>query len=237
MHHLIAMLLILALGSGSLPAGDITLTAIDNRDGTLTISIASYSGYPPVGIALKLDPNSEPMVALNRGQPYYDMITTIDPVSSVITSFAALATLSANDTFPDQVPNLFIIDFAGPATGMIEEDILRGGIVDDQGMAMGVNLPLAFTVTYCSCYGDVTDTIEIPGGDGIVTFGDLNYIVSEAAANGFTIDPVPAHLVCADLADSLQKPGPDGVIDFGDINYMISQISPLGFDSPCLTLP
>jgi len=56
------------------------------------------------------------------------------------------------------------------------------------------------------------------GADGVVDFGDLNFIIAEAAP-AFSIMPTPEHLLCADVANTLQTPGPDGKIDFGDINY------------------
>jgi len=96
--------IISALLAGTLQAGDLTLTATDNGDGTLTIGISGYDDFPPVGIALTLDPNSSQIKSLNRGGPYYDIITTFDPNSQQITAFAALSTLGANDQFLNDVP-------------------------------------------------------------------------------------------------------------------------------------
>lgn len=133
--------------AGALQAGDLTLAITNNGNGTLTIGIDSFSSAPPVGIALTLDPNGPPIKSLERGLPYYDIITTFDSNSQKITAFAALATLGADDTFPAQIQNLIILDFGGPATGILTEDLLRGGIVDTQGQPLTSNLPLAFTVT------------------------------------------------------------------------------------------
>jgi hypothetical protein len=128
----------------------VTLVATDNGDGTLTIGIDQYSdaNSPPVGIALILDPNSDAIESIQRGQPTYDIITTIDPNSYQITAFAALATLGESDAFPAQVTNLFTLDFGGAASGVILGDSSRGGMVDSQGWPMtSGDLPLAFTVT------------------------------------------------------------------------------------------
>ena len=240
MRWLSALVTVGALLAGSLSAGDLTLSATDNGDGTLTIGMVGYSAEPPIGIALILDPNSPTIQNLQRGQPYYDILTTFDATSQRITAFAALSTLGEQDVFPVQVQNLMTLDFGGPAYGMIEDDTLHGGIVDTQGQPLISNLPLAFIVTdinACSCYGDVADTLQNPGADGIVDFGDLNLVVGEAANSGFTIEPVPAYLICADLSDSFQNPGPDGKVDFGDINYLTSQLVATGFVTTCILLP
>lgn len=232
---LLVLMGIVLLFSGPLPAGEITLTATDNRDGTLTIGISSYSGYPPVGIALKLDPNSTLLAGLERGQPYYDVITTIEPNSGSVTSFAALAALSDKDAFPAQVTNLITLDFASPASGKIMEDVLRGGIVNNQGESMAGNLPLAFSVTYCGCYGDIADSAGNPNPDGIVDLGDFNHFIFALSSNNLTINPVPEDLTCGDMANSNQVFGPNGVIDLGDFNYFLNYLSSNGIPTECIS--
>lgn len=231
------------LMAGPLQAGDLVLTTTDNHDGTLTIGIDSFTENPPVGIALMLDPNGQQILSLERGLPYYDIITTFNPNSQQITAFAALATLGANDTFPDQIQNLITLDFGGPASGILTEDLLRGGIVDTQGQPLISNLPLAFTVTldcfpndashaqqytdwvtmgkpacWCGpyhCDGDANNAIQ---GFGEIRIGtvDLDILTANWQTTGATI--VDA---CADI-DHKPQGFDDLRVGTADLNILVA---------------
>ena len=86
----------------------------------------------------------------------------------------------------------------------------------------------------CRCRGDVADATALPGPDGQVSFGDLNYIINILAPTFAPISPVPPNLLCADVADVTALPGPDGQVSFGDLNYMIIRLAPTFAPTGCL---
>ena len=143
--------------------------------------------------------------------PYYDIITTYDPNSNQITAFAALATLGESDPFPTEFPSLITLDFSGPASGLILEDALRGGMVDNQGKSMEGNLPLAFEVTgglTCpTCLGDLND-------DGLITGDDVQLLID---AFGLDVSG-PEYEPCADFNG-------DGLITGDDVQLFVSVFS------------
>ncbi len=91
----------------------------------------------------------------------------------------------------------------------------------------------------CPCWGDVSDGLMVPPGDGTtVDFGDLNYLIGQLATSPipWTIKIVDRpDLACADVSDGLVLPPGDGVtIDLGDLSYFIARLSANGWSMPCM---
>ncbi len=89
----------------------------------------------------------------------------------------------------------------------------------------------------CQCWGDVSDGLMVPPGDGTtVDFGDLNYLIGQLAANGWSISLADRpDLACADVADGLILPPGDGTtVDFGDLGYLIGQLAANGWSMGCM---
>jgi len=119
-------------------AGDISLTATNNVDGTLTVGYTSSGGggLPPAVIALKLQDCNAPIQEVATGDNPFDLIRFLDPNSGQVESFGLMNALPAGGTDTDTVINLVTLNFgSGPVYGTLVPNIELGGIVDMTGGA------------------------------------------------------------------------------------------------------
>ncbi|AQQ10416.1 hypothetical protein L21SP3_02248 [Sedimentisphaera cyanobacteriorum] len=243
-------------------AGSVTFDAVDNGDGTATISYTADAAV--VGFALDVDSdvsvtdvtipsffdvfmdyaNEEgESYVYGEGSPiaYQDAAgTNALPCVSFCISAGGL---EDDETDVPSTSGDIVVTTGGAATVTLGENALRGGVVDYDG-AMDTNLPITFDITDGGgepiCYGDIWDGGEgAPGSDGQIDTADMNYLMQQlgmAGAPYVIADPAAQGIEAADMWDgSNGEPGQDGQVDTADMNYMMQQLGMAGapYVIPC----
>jgi hypothetical protein len=135
-----------------------------------------------------------------------------------------------------------IEDFANLADGtydiVIAADDVRGGVVSVAGAfdVVGTTVTVVVEAGGCACYGDISaDGINF-GQDGVVNMNDFNvFLATLAAAPGYTIDPIPAEMLCADVSADGINFGQDGVVNMNDFNVFLATLAGYpGYSGGCI---
>ncbi len=216
-------------------ASDLTLQVTDNENGILSLGYSSFTGNPPIGLALNIsvnDPNVELTVQLQT--PYYDLLRTFDPNDNEVNqiTISLLSTLDAQTPFPGSLESIVDIRVGKTAQVTIDESADQGGVIDSAGQPIQVtnNFPLVVDVTknQCeTCVGDIT-------GDNKIDNFDLSALITYIQANGvdpFYDIPLTESTICYDLTG-------DGVlVNIFDVSSMVSILQTYGtppfFEIPC----
>ena len=232
MKMLITLIAVLAL-TAPVFAGDLTLTATDNGDGTLTVGYSGYTGDAPVGLALIVDSTGD-----GQTQSAVGSVVPCDSFFDVYIDYYNSNPGAIND-------NTFCDDGAHPAA-----DPAAAGVAtlpaDVVSLSMGEldelnDAPASGTLAVVDFGGAASGTISGDTLRGCV----VDILGNEMTVNGgacgalslaFTVTDGP---VCCrgDVADGLGLPGTNTLVDFGDINLVVGTIAPLGFSTTIVAHP
>jgi hypothetical protein len=115
-----------------------------------------------------------------------------------------------------------------PDTGTEDFSVGGGPIAWGDGLTDSYNayaLQFEMTVTAMAggtpCPADFADDFGIPGGDGMVSFGDFLFLLGVAGPCPGGVPGCPG-----DIADGFGLPTPDGAVDFGDFLAVLAAAGP-----------
>lgn len=148
---------------------------------------------------------------------------------------------AAGDPAPAASGDLFSFVVDKDCTVTIATNDIRGGVVmEDPDASSGLN----GTISTCgivvgpSCLGDVALSNGLPGTDGVVDLGDLQFLLGQMIQFGNAGDNylIP-YFADGDFALSNGLPGTDGRVDLGDLQAMLGQMIQFGNSAANYALP
>lgn len=253
MKKLLVMLVVMAIAAPVF-AADVDFAAVDNENGTCTITYTVNAGTIR-GMALNVDADAAiDAVAVDSFFDVFMDAAYMDPANYALgdgtpvaaqdaageVALSANFCLSMGNLEGVATTNTIVLTKAGGATGSIDINPLRGGVVNTDGAAMTTNLPIDFVITDggCPCKGDIADSTSIGAPDGQVDTGDLLAMVGRLSAVGlpYVIAPIPADLECVNVSDATSIGAPDAQVDTGDLLNIINYLSAIGtpYVGPCM---